>query len=122
MCCCVFTAVLWAQLSHYFATLVCRHHVYVIQSFNRPEKYTIKPERKEIAAVSIDLTRHDDFQGPRKLEVGSLYSVFFHRKSQRRGKLETAALCVVPEFVRYTSWYMFLDIVHAEVRLFFLKA
>ncbi|CAN0224196.1 unnamed protein product [Ectocarpus sp. 8 AP-2014] len=34
-----------------------------------PEKYTIKPERKEIAAVSIDLTRHDDFQGPRKLEV-----------------------------------------------------
>ena len=35
----------------------------------RPEKYTIKPERKEIAAVSIDLTRHDDFQGPRKLEV-----------------------------------------------------
>lgn len=38
---------------------------------NRPEKYTIKPERKEIAAVSIDLTRHDDFQGPRKLEVSS---------------------------------------------------
>lgn len=37
----------------------------------RPEKYTIKPERKEIAAVSIDLTRHDDFQGPRKLEVSS---------------------------------------------------
>lgn len=36
---------------------------------HRPEKYTIKPERKEIAAVSIDLTRHDDFQGPRKLEV-----------------------------------------------------
>ncbi|CAM9439674.1 unnamed protein product [Ascophyllum nodosum] len=34
-----------------------------------PEKYTIKPERKEIAAVSIDLTRHDDFQGPRKLEA-----------------------------------------------------
>lgn len=38
----------------------------------RPEKYTIKPERKEIAAVSIDLTRHDDFQGPRKLEVRPL--------------------------------------------------
>lgn len=39
----------------------------------RPEKYTIKPERKEIAAVSIDLTRHDDFQGPRKLEVRPLH-------------------------------------------------
>lgn len=38
----------------------------------RPEKYTIKPARKEIAAVSIDLTRHDDFQGPRKLEVTRL--------------------------------------------------
>lgn len=52
----------------------------------RPEKYTIKPERKEIAAVSIDLTRHDDFQGPRKLEVQS-------RENSSKASTDTCASC-----------------------------
>ena len=50
---------------------------------SRPEKYTIKPERKEIAAVSIDLTRHDDFQGPRKLEVSPVQVNSTSRLSRR---------------------------------------
>lgn len=57
-----------------------------------PEKYTIKPERKEIAAVSIDLTRHDDFQGPRKLEVSEACWTWL-------GKLDRVAILEEPVFM-----------------------
>ncbi len=75
----------------------------------RPEKYTIKPERKEIAAVSIDLTRHDDFQGPRKLEVcghggrpvlciGPLYSTVATSDLNEKG-------LAVPDFYAFRRFF-----------------
>lgn len=106
-----------AQPSHYFATLVYRQHVYVM---NRPEKYTIKPERKEIAAVSIDLTRHDDFQGPRKLEVGCIYGVFSTGIHSDVASLKLQPVALYQSFLRYTPWYIILDGTHVAVRLFFL--
>lgn len=67
-----------------------------ITVLRRPEKYTIKPERKEIAAVSIDLTRHDDFQGPRKLEVCGCGGRPVSRFGPFNGVTTTAVLILSP--------------------------
>lgn len=83
------TAILWINIYPFMVeiTYVSQTHKF---SPRRPEKYTIKPERKEIAAVSIDLTRHDEFQGPRKLEVKHAHLSSYHTT---RNLIETWKIC-----------------------------